>query len=105
MEGFKKSHKVLVLGLLQSLHFLVAVRPNEILDGDEFARTRVSNGHGDGTIKLELVDLLKALRFTAVNWYLDPESLSLLREPTSAARPVAGSRIALLGVYPQIRIR
>lgn len=61
MEGFEESHKVLMLGLLQSLHLLVAIRPQEALDSDKLARRRLSNGHSNVTIKLELVDFLKAL--------------------------------------------
>lgn len=61
MEGFEKTQEVLMLSLLQSLHLLVSVGPEEALDGDEFARRRLSNGHSDEAIKLELVDFLKAL--------------------------------------------
>lgn len=50
-----------MLGWLQSLHLLVAVGPDELLDGDDLARRRLSNGHSDQAIKLELVDFLKAL--------------------------------------------
>jgi len=35
---------------------------------------------------------------------MDQETLSPLREPTSAARPAVSSRIALLGAYFQNRI-
>lgn len=45
-------------GLLQSLHLLITVRSDKSLDSDEFAGRRLSNGHSDVTIKLELVDFL-----------------------------------------------
>ena len=61
IEGFEKGYKVLISDLLQSLYLLVAIRIGEILNGNELARRRLSNGYGDETIKLELVDFLKAL--------------------------------------------
>jgi len=43
--------------------------------------------------------------FTAVRRHIHQETLSPLREPTSAARPAVSSRIALLEADSQIRIR
>ncbi len=61
MESFEETHEVLMLSLLQSLHLLFPVGADEVLDGDNFTRRRLSNSHGDETIKLELVDFPKAL--------------------------------------------
>lgn len=61
MESFEETHEVLMLSLLQSLHLLFSVGADEVLDGDNFTRRRLSNSHSDETIKLELVDFLKAL--------------------------------------------
>lgn len=61
LEGFEKTLKVLILGLLQSLQLLVSIGPNEVLDGYNLARRRLSSGHGNEAIELELVDFLQTV--------------------------------------------
>ena len=61
VEGFEEADEVLILGLLQSLHFLVSIRADEVFYGNKLAKRRLSNSYCDKTVKLELVDFLKAL--------------------------------------------
>ncbi len=68
MEGFEETHDVLILGMLQFVHLLVPIGADEVLDGDKLVRRRPSNGHSDETIKLELVDFLKALPGRFLFW-------------------------------------
>jgi len=61
IEGFEKTHEVLMLGLLQSLQLLASIRSDQVFNGDKLARRRLSNSYSNEAIKLKLVDFLQTM--------------------------------------------
>ena len=61
MKNFEKTHKILILNLLQSFHFLFFVGIDKIFNNNNFTKKRFSNNHNNKTIKFEFVDFLKIL--------------------------------------------